>query len=352
MIRVLLVDDSATTVEFITALLNADEELQVVGKALDGAQAIRMMTLLQPDVVVMDINMPNMNGYEATMRILAIHPVPIIICSNIWQPGELVRTFEAIEAGAVTAIPKPPGPGHPDFRRLASQFVQTVKAMAEIRVVCRKPWQQMKKIYQQAPIPVMEMKIVPQLLAIGASTGGPPAIKAILERLNKKFPIPIVIVQHIATGFVEGMASWLEKNISLPVKIAEHDERLQAGHVYLAPAAVQMGVAKGKIIIDKTAFPENGLRPSVSFLFRSVAEEYGMYGIGVLLTGMGKDGAAELKALRKKGALTFAQDEASVVVNGMPGEAVKLQAASYVLPPEEIARLLSKVTQRIIPKQG
>jgi len=347
MIRALVVDDSITTVEFITALLDADNELSVVGKAMDGAQAIRMMTLLKPDVVVMDINMPNMNGYEATMRILAIHPVPIIICSNIWQPGEVARTFEAIEAGAVTAIPKPPGPGHPDFRRLASQFVQTVKAMAEIRVVCRKPWEQMKKNYQKASI--TEMKIFPQLLAMGASTGGPPAIKAILERLTKKFPIPIVIVQHIATGFAEGMASWLAKSISLPVKIAEHAERLQDGHVYLAPAAVQMGVAQGRIIIDKTAFPENGLRPSVSFLFRSVAEEYGMYGIGVLLTGMGKDGAAELKALRRKGALTFTQDEASAVVNGMPGEAVKLQAASYVLPPEEIARLLNKVTQRIIP---
>jgi len=349
MIRVLLVDDSATTAAFISALLDADEELSVVGRAMDGAQAIRMMTLLQPDVVVMDINMPNMNGYEATMRILAIHPVPIIICSNIWQPGELVRTFEAIEAGAVTAIPKPPGPGHPDFKRLANHFVQTVKAMAEVRVVCRKPWQQMKKIYQQVPFPLGEMKVVPQLLAMGASTGGPPAIKAILERLNKKFPLPIVIVQHIATGFVEGMASWLGKNISLPVKTAEHEERLQAGHVYLAPAAVQMGVAKGKIILDKTAFPENGLRPAVSFLFRSAAEEYGMYGIGVLLTGMGKDGAAELQTLQKKGALTIAQDEASSVVNGMPGEAVKLRAASYVLPPVEIARLLNKVTQRPTP---
>lgn len=349
MIKVLLVDDSATTVEFLSALLDADDELSVVGRALDGAQAIRMMTLLQPDVVVMDINMPNMNGYEATMRILAIHPVPIIICSNVWQPGEVVRTFEAIEAGAVTAIPKPPGPGHPDFGRLASQFVQTVKTMAEIRVVCRKPWQQMRKNSQQAPLSQMETKIVPKLLAMGASTGGPPAIKAILERLNKKFPLPIVIVQHISEGFAEGMASWLGKSISLPVKIAEHEERLQDGHVYLAPAAVQMGVAKGRIIIDKTACAENGLRPSVSFLFRSVADEYGMYGLGVLLTGMGKDGAAELKALRKKGALTIAQDEASAVVNGMPGEAVKLQAASHVLPPVEIARLLTKVTQRVIP---
>ncbi|RJX35799.1 MAG: chemotaxis-specific protein-glutamate methyltransferase CheB [Desulfurivibrio sp.] len=346
MIRVLLVDDSATTAAFISALIDADDELSVVGRAQDGEQAIRLMTLLQPDIVVMDINMPKMNGYEATMRILEIHPVPIIICSNMWQPGEIAHSFQAIEAGAVTAIPKPPGPGHPDFKRLASQFVQTVKAMAEIRVVCRKPWQQMKKS-NLAPVSLGEMKVVPQLLAMGASTGGPPAIKVILEGLPRNFPIPIVIVQHIATGFVEGMASWLEKSIPLPVKIAEHDERLLAGHVYLAPAAVQMGVAKGRIIIDKTAFPENGLRPAISFLFRSVAEQYGMYGIGVLLTGMGRDGAAELKSLRKKSALTIAQDEASAVVNGMPGEAVKLQAACYVLPPVEIARLLNKVTQRV-----
>lgn len=352
MIRVLLVDDSATTVAFISALLDDDEDIRVVGRAQDGEQAVRMMTMLQPDIVMMDINMPKMNGYEATMKILEIHPVPIIICSNIWQPGEVVRSFEAIEAGAVTAIPKPPGPGHPNFKRLASQFVQTVKSMAEVRVVCRKPWLQMKKNSRQAPISVMEMEmeIVPQLLAIGASTGGPPAIKEILERLNKKFPLPIVIVQHISAGFVEGMASWLRGSISLSVKIADHGERLQPGHVYLAPSAVQMGVARGRIIIDKTAFPENGLRPAISFLFRSIAEEYGIYGIGVLLTGMGKDGAAELKALRKKGALTIAQDKASAVVNGMPGEAVKLQAASYVLPPIEISRLLNKVTQRVIPQ--
>ena len=346
MIRVLLVDDSATISTFISALLDADEGLSVVGRAKDGEQAIRMMTLLQPDIVVMDINMPKMNGYESTMRILEIHPVPIIICSNMWQPGEIVRSFQAIEAGAVTAIPKPPGPGHPDFKRLASQFVQTVKVMAEVRVVCRKPWLQMKKNSLQSPVAPTEIKLVPQLVAIGASTGGPPVIKAILEALGSNFSLPIVIVQHIAIGFVEGMASWLAKSIALPVKIAEHEERLQPGHVYLAPAGAQMGLAKGRISLDTEALSENGLRPAVSFLFRSVAEEYGMYGIGVLLTGMGRDGAAELQALRKKGALTIVQDEASSVVNGMPGEAIKLQAASYVLPPVEIARLLNKVTQR------
>jgi two-component system, chemotaxis family, protein-glutamate methylesterase/glutaminase len=350
MIKVLVVDDSATTLAFISALLEADDELSVVGRALDGEQAVRMMTLLQPDVVIMDINMPKMNGYEATMRILEIHPVPIIICSSIWQPGEVARTFEAIEAGAVTAIPKPPGPGHPDFKRLASRFVQTVKSMAEIRVVCRKRLQKIKQNSQLAPLPVMEMKVVPKLLAIGASTGGPPAIKTILEGLDKNFPLPIVIVQHIASGFIEGLASWLGTSISLPVKIADHEERLQAGHVYIAPADVQMGVTRGRIIINKTVVPENGLRPAVSFLFRSLAAEYGRYGIGVLLTGMGKDGAFELKACREKGALTIVQDEASAVVNGMPGEAVKLEAASYILPPMEISRLLNKVTQRVTPK--
>ncbi|MBI4791301.1 MAG: chemotaxis-specific protein-glutamate methyltransferase CheB [Deltaproteobacteria bacterium] len=349
MIKVLLVDDSVTTAEFISALLSADKELQVVGKAGDGEAAIRMTALLQPDIVLMDINMPKMNGYEATRRILEIHPVPIIICSNIWQPGELVRCFEAIETGAVTAIAKPPGPGHLDFVRLADQFVKTVKAMAEVRVVRRKPHLQMKKIESRPAVPFPATRVAPRIVAIGASTGGPPAIKTILEGLKKDFPLPILIVQHIAAGFLEGMASWLGKVVLLPVRIPVPDEQLLAGHIYLAPNAMQMGVTKGRISISKTAFPENGLRPAVSYLFRSVAEEYGPNGIGVLLTGMGKDGAAELKTMQKRGGLTIAQDEASAVVNGMPGEAVKLQAANHVLPPEEIARLLNKVTQGVIP---
>ena len=191
--------------------------------------------------------------------------------------------------------------------------------------------------------------MAPRIVAIGASTGGPPAIKTILEGLKKDFPLPILIVQHIAAGFLDGMASWLGKVVSLPVRIPDLDERLLPGHIYLAPNATQMGVTKGKISINRTAFPENGLRPAVSYLFRSVAEVYGQYGIGVLLTGMGKDGAAELKILQKRGGLTIAQDEASSVVNGMPGEAVKLQAATHVLPPVEIARLLNKVTQGVIP---
>lgn len=348
MIKVLLVDDSPTTREFLTSLINSDSWLQVVGRATNGEEAIRLTAQLQPDIVVMDINMPKMNGYEATGKILEVHPVPIVICSTIWQPGEVVRCFEAIEAGAVTAIAKPPGPGHPEFSRLTSQFLQTIRAMSEVRVVRR--MKRSRNTFEPAPAAASpEPRVAPQLLAMGASTGGPPVIKEILERLDHDFPLPILVVQHIAPGFLDGMVSWLDMAIPFPVKIPTPGERLRPAHVYLAPNAAQMGVTHGRIYLDKTAFPENGLRPAVSYLFRSVAAEYGPTGIGVLLTGMGRDGAAELKTLRERGALTIAQDAASSVVNGMPGEAVKLQAAAHVLPPAEISRVINNVTRKHKP---
>lgn len=179
-----------------------------------------------------------------------------------------------------------------------------------------------------------------QVVAIGASTGGPPALQTILAALPKDFPAPVVIVQHMAAGFVRGFVEWLAQSAKLPVRVAAHGELMLPGHVYVAPDEHQMKVERGGKIALTRDEPESGLRPSVSYLFRSVAEVYGCNAVAGLLTGMGRDGAEELLRLKEKGAVTFAQDKDSSVVHGMPGEAIRLDAAMLVLPPEKIAPVL------------
>ena len=178
---------------------------------------------------------------------------------------------------------------------------------------------------------------------MGASTGGPPVLKEILLLLDKSIPVPVVIVQHIAQGFLDGLVLWLAESTGWPVQVARQGERLQPGVVYFAPDHHHLAVKDGLPWLDGATPPEKNLRPAVSYLFRSLADGFGKAAIGVLLTGMGTDGAAELKMMRDKGACTFAQDEESSIIFGMPGEAVKLRAARYVMPPADIARTINQL---------
>jgi two-component system chemotaxis response regulator CheB len=257
-------------------------------------------------------------------------------------------TFNAIEAGAVTALAKPPGPGHPIYHKAADNLIRTVKLMSEIKIISRKGKGSRGSDMAMAPSPPLP-KAGPapiELVVIGASTGGPPALKALLTVLPPSFPAPIVIVQHIADGFLEGFAAWLAAEIRLKIMVAAHQQPLEAATVYLIPNGTQAGVDHARILLDSDAPNVNGLKPSVSCLFRSAAINYGNRAIGILLTGMGSDGAAELKRMRDQGAVTFAQDMASSVVHGMPGAAIKLGAASHILPPDQIGRSLVTMTER------
>jgi two-component system chemotaxis response regulator CheB len=271
------------------------------------------------------------------------NPVPIVIVTGSSDMRELETSFRAIAAGALTVLQKPWGARHPDYEMSAGNLIRTVKLMSEIKVVRRwartatqKSRSQMENVYD-IPSQHPEVKIV----AIGASTGGPPVIEKILSGLPKDFPVPILIVQHIAEGFIQGFAEWLGQSSSLPVHVAFHGSTIRHGHVYIAPDHVQMRVDMNHRICCVGDLPENGLRPSVSYLFRSVAEIFGKNAIGVLLTGMGRDGAVELKLMKEKGAITIAQDEESSAVYGMSGAAVKLGAARYVLPAGKIAAILA-----------
>lgn len=346
MIKVLVVEDSPVVREFLVHILGADSGIQVIGTANDGEQALAAVARQRPDVITMDIHMPKLDGLEATRRIMETYPTPIVIVSGSSDPREVSTTFRAMEAGAVAVLCRPAGIGHPDHEASARELVQTVKLMSEVKVIRRWP-----KVGRQLEVPrtgqansaQVEAKV--KVIAIGASTGGPPVLQTILAALPKDFPLPLLIVQHMATGFTQGFVQWLAQTSSLPVHLAAHDEPVRPGHVYVAPDEFQMGVERGERIVLTKDEPENGLRPSVSYLLRSVAEVYGRDAVAGLLTGMGRDGADELKRLKEKGAVTFAQDKDSSVVHGMPGAAIQLDAATFVLPPEKIAATLTSLAK-------
>lgn len=333
-IAVLLVEDSATTRLFLTRLLESDPHIRVVGAVGDGQEALEFVARSHADVVLMDINMPRLDGFEATRIIMESHPLPIVICSATVNVNDTVITFHALEAGAIACVAKPTGP---DDTQGAETLLRTIKLMSEVKVVRR-------HARARAPAAGGAARTVRRsalpVVGIGASTGGPPVLQAILAGLPKDFPAPIAIVQHIASGFLAGMAQWLNQTTPLQIHVASHGLAMQPGHVYLAPDDFHMGVAAGGTIALSREAPDNHLRPSVSFLFRSLAEVCGPDAVGVLLTGMGRDGADALKTMRERGAVTIAQDRESSAVHGMPGAAIEIDAATHVLPAERIADTL------------
>jgi two-component system chemotaxis response regulator CheB len=349
MIRVLIVEDSPVVQDFLRHLLSTDPEIQVIGTASDGEAALDAVQRQKPDVITMDIHMPGMNGWEATRKIMETQPTPVVIVSSSVVADEVTTTFRAIEAGALAAVPRPQGLGHQEYEATAQELIQTVKLMSEIKVVRRWPRPHSGSRVPAAPEANMpRASTAIEVVAIGASTGGPLVLQTLLSGLPKDFSVPVLIVQHIASGFVQGFAEWLTQSSGFPVHVAAAGDDLLPGHAYVAPDGLHMQVGMDRRIMLSQDAPKNGLRPSISCLFQSVAQVFGCDAAGVLLTGMGKDGAEELKLLRDKGAITIVQDKDSAVVYGMPGEAVKLDAATYILSPDRMAPTLI----RLVPKKG
>lgn len=344
-IKVLIVDDSSAVRMLLGHILGADPQIQVIGAVKNGCQAVEFVAREKPDVILMDILMPEMDGFEATRRIMETDPVPIVICSGSANAREGATLFRLMEAGAVACIEKPLGNEHKDFDALVAKLLETVKLMSEVKVVRRWPRRDPPVARPAAVAPVGPPAAV-QAIGIGASTGGPPVLQTILAALPKNFAVPVLIVQHIAAGFLSGLAEWLNQTTGLQVHIAAHGIQPLPGHVYLAPDDFHLKVASGIRLTLSKEEPDNGLRPSVSHLFRSLAEVCGPTAVGVLLTGMGRDGAAELKLMKDRGAHTIAQDKETSVIHGMPGVAISLGGAVAVLPPDKIAAALVQIVNQ------
>jgi len=345
MIRLLVVEDSKTVQQALVAAFNADPEIQVVGTAESGEKAVSLARSLGPDIITMDINLTGMDGFQATRAIMSSCPVPIVIVTGKLDPRDSETLFRVMEAGALMVLAKPVPVGTPEHAESVARLVQHVKLMSEIKVVRRTFPASLAGVASPfaPPLPLPRVAAPIKVVAIGASTGGPPLLHRILGALPVDFGAAVLVVQHMADGFTENFVHWLNQGSPLPVRLAVSGMRISPGQVYVAPDGFHMEMGPGECIALSKAPPENGVRPAVSALFRSVALRCGSQGAGVLLTGMGSDGAQGLKALRDLGAITIAQDRESSVVFGMPAEAIRLKAALYILPPEGIIELLMRL---------
>jgi two-component system chemotaxis response regulator CheB len=345
--RVLVVDDSLTVRGRLCEILSADPEIELVGEAEDGKRAIELCQDRRPDVVTMDMMLPVMSGLAATEYIMAHCPTPILVVSSSIHRGELFKTYDALAAGAVDVLEKPNG--NEADGMWERRFVSAVKIVARIRVITH-PRARLRALARSAgdPVATASGTTAPErnseVVAIGASTGGPSAIVEVLRSLPAAFDRPILLVLHINEPFGTAFADWLNGQTSRRVAYPKDGDPVAAaaGRVVMAPPGRHLVVGEGRLRL--TLDPErHSCRPSVDVLFESVAREYGAAAAAVLLTGMGKDGAAGLLDIRKSGGLTIAQDEATSVIYGMPGEAKLLGAAMRILPLGEIGPALGQL---------
>ena len=335
-LRVLVVDDSPTVRAVLRRILGRSQDMVVVGEAGDGAQAIEGVLRHQPDVVLMDVEMPVLDGFAATERIMAARPTPIVIVTSRANRDEVRTAFEAVRRGAVEVLSKPSEPA--GWENLSQTLPHTVRMAAGARA---------RSASSAPPAPLLpihpELRRGVRYVAVGASTGGPQAVHELLWALPADPPATVLVVQHIASGFEEGFADWLAKDLGRDVKLAVHGEVAAPATVRICPSGVHLRLSRdGTLLLDTETAPRGGHRPSADELFGSCATSCPRQVAGVLLSGMGRDGAEGLAALRQAGGWTMVQDESSSVVFGMPKVALEIGAATISLPPRELGRLLTR----------
>ena len=341
-LRILVAEDSPTARRLLVLLLSADPDLTVVGEARNGEEAIELCKSLRPDLVTMDIQMPVTDGVEATRRIMIESATPVVMVSSL-DPKDVQSSMHALNAGALAVLAKPAGPGTPRFERDCRDLITTIKAMAQVKLVRR--WASVPPYRTTSTLPtVLEPRRI-AVVGLVSSTGGPNALRHVLSGLPADFAPPIMIVQHIAAGFAQGLAEWLTSTTNRAVKLATDGERLMNHVVYVAPDDRHLEVAHDRLIVAASP-PVEGFRPSGTRLFSSLASAFGPRAVGVIMTGMGRDGVTGLLEMRDAGSAVFAQDEASCDIFGMPGAAVKAGAVVTTTPLGEIpTRLVALVAK-------
>ena len=334
MIRCMVVDDSATFREVLKSILSKDSEIQVVGEAADGEEAVRQAVKLRPDVITLDVHMPRQNGLDAMREIMEVCPSPIVVISAARADEAERITFQALALGAVDVVGKPRAEDGARFAQQADEIRRTVRIAARSHAVPRRSVEPSRPM--GAPI---VPAVAPVCIGMVASTGGPQALQRLISALPASFPIPILVVQHISEGFTEPMVGWLAGQSALEVKVATEGEALRPGMVRFSPGGRHLVVSGGRIRLDPGP-AVRGFRPSGSVLLASLARDYGAAACGLILTGMGEDGVSGLRMIRDRGGLALAQGKESCSVYGMPKAALEANAAERALELDQLAQVL------------
>lgn len=342
-IRVLLVDDSPLAIEIIRRMLATAPEIEVVHAASHGREALALVPQLKPDVVCTDLHMPVMDGLTLTRELMRLWPVPILVMSTSLQEAQRSNIFALLDAGALDVLAKPLGGLAQDFGVMAHELVRKIRILSGVKVFKRAHGAPGRVSVPLRPDQVSVSQPL-RIVGIGASTGGPKALETILRALPRNFPLPLVCVQHIARGFMSGLVSWLDASCEIRVMQAQVGMKPQPGTAYFGVDDRHLEIDPNGVFRCSDAMLMGGHRPSVDLCLSSLARHYGAQAAGVLLTGMGHDGAQGLLELARAGGFTIAQDEASSVVFGMPKRAIELQAARAVLPLSQIAEALLRLS--------
>ncbi len=345
-ISVLLVEDSPVALEILDRLLASSPDINVVGKARNGKEAIDLIPKLQPKVICTDLHMKEMDGLELTKQVMANHPRPILVVSTSVQKEDTNTIFELLQAGAVDVFPKPNTGLASDYEQVKRDLINKIKILSGVTVFTKRPTPAtVVNPVNNFVFPSDSTRAI-RVIAIGASTGGPQALHKIIAQLPANLPVPVICTQHISQGFLQGLVDWLNSECQVKVKIATTGEIPTPGTVYFAPDKNHLELDSQGRFIYGSSLPIDGHCPSVTATFRSVAKYYGKAAMSILLTGMGRDGATGTQAIAQAGGVTIAQDEKTCIVFGMPSEAISLGVVQHVLPIQDIAPLLLKKVAR------
>ncbi|MBM6583162.1 chemotaxis-specific protein-glutamate methyltransferase CheB [Microvirga sp. BT689] len=338
-VRVMVVEDSLVVRQLLVHIIASDPRLVVAAAVSSAEEALREIGRVRPDVISMDIRLPGMDGLEATRKIMSEQPTPIVVIADSIEDSSLKISMNALRAGALTVVEKPVGLSSAGYAAIASTICTQLYIMSQVPVVRQRsfaPWREAQVSWAPRREPEWS-PARPSIMGIAASTGGPPALARVLSALPRDFPLPILLVQHMGAAFMEGFASWLNGLVPLEVRLAQDREIPTPGRVYVAPGDRHLLLSPAGTLTMSAEPPFGNQRPSATLLFQSMARSAGRRSLGVILTGMGEDGAQGLVEMRQAGGYAVAEDESTAVVYGMPAAAVRLGGVSVSLPLDLIA---------------